>query len=119
MASASIEVKGRSTTNNVKDMNVTVYPDMILDSRKDFEGKEVTYKYLRGKLLGKGGFAKCFVGTLLPSKTLYALKIVAKSSLTKSRAKQKVTLSLKYILYKTFKLLTFLCIVASIGNQDS
>ena len=38
----------------------------------------------------QGGFAKCFLGTSLQSRTQYALKIVAKSSLVKPRAKQKV-----------------------------
>ena len=32
--------------------------------------------YSMGKLLGKGGFAICYAGQLLPSKQKYALKIV-------------------------------------------
>ena len=63
----------------------SVIPDIIEDRRKDSEGRIVSAKYVKGKLLGKGGFAKCFVGHLLPSKAPYALKIVAKSSVTKSR----------------------------------
>jgi hypothetical protein len=43
----------------------------------------------------QGGFAKCFLGTLIPSKQQYALKIVAKSTLAKTRAKQKVRLRVK------------------------
>ena len=38
----------------------------------------------------QGGFAKCFLGTMMPTKQPYALKIVAKSTLAKARAKQKV-----------------------------
>ena len=64
---------------------VLIHTDIIEDRRKDSEGRIVSAKYVKGKLLGKGGFAKCFVGHLLPSKAPYALKIVAKSSLTKSR----------------------------------
>ena len=94
-------------------------PDIIEERRKDAEGRVLSFKYLRGKLLGKvrhhrisintslfiksishispsatraeqGGFAKCFLGTSLQSKTQYALKIVAKNTLVKPRAKQKV-----------------------------
>ena len=59
--------------------------DIIEDRREDSEGRIVSAKYVKGNLLGKGGFAECFVGHLLPSKAPYALKIVAKSSVTKSR----------------------------------
>jgi polo-like kinase 1 len=45
---------------------------------------------MKGALLGKGGFAQVFVSTSLPSKEKYALKIVAKSTLTKPRARQKL-----------------------------
>jgi len=50
----------------------------------------VIKKYLKGKLLGKGGFAKCYEITPLDTKKLMAAKIIQKSTLTKSRAKQKV-----------------------------
>lgn len=65
-------------------------PDIIEDRQKGADGRTTITKYSRGKLLGKGGFAKCFLGTLIPSNHLYALKIVAKSTLAKTRAKQKV-----------------------------
>jgi len=41
-------------------------------------------------MLGKGGFAKCFEITNLENKKILAAKIIQKSSLTKSRARQKV-----------------------------
>jgi len=44
-------------------------------------------KYLKGKFLGKGGFAKCYEFNNLENKRLSAAKIIQKSSLTKSRAK--------------------------------
>jgi len=47
-------------------------------------------RYAKGKLLGKGGFAKCFEVTNLETKKVLAAKIIQKSSLTKSRARQKV-----------------------------
>ena len=69
----------------ILSLTLTICIDIIEDRRKDSEGRIVSAKYVKGKLLGKGGFAKCFVGHLLPSKAPYALKIVAKNSLTKSR----------------------------------
>lgn len=47
-------------------------------------------KYAKGKFLGKGGFAKCYEITNLDNKKVAAAKIIVKSSLTKSRARQKV-----------------------------
>eukprot|EP01038_Epipyxis_sp_PR26KG_P007940 gene7940-10774_t len=72
-----------------------IIPDVIEDRRKDTDGKVVINKYLRGRMLGKGGFAKVFLGSLVPSNTQYALKIVAKSSLIKHRAKHKLQSEIK------------------------
>ena len=52
-------------------------------------------KYTKGRLLGKGGFARCFEFTSLDSKKIYAAKVVQKSSLVKSRAKQKLISEIK------------------------
>lgn len=56
------------------------------------EGESVR-RYSKGRLLGKGGFAKCFEATNLDSKKVSAIKIVNKQTLKKSKAKQKVQLS--------------------------
>ena len=37
--------------------------------------------------MGKGGFAKCYEATNLETKKILAAKIIAKSSLTKNRAR--------------------------------
>lgn len=47
--------------------------------------------YKTGKLLGKGGFAVCYEGTILPSKTVYALKVV-KSVMSVKRMEDKVSM---------------------------
>lgn len=52
-------------------------------------------KYIKGKLLGKGGFAKCYEFTSVDTKKICAAKVVAKASLTKSRAKQKLISEIK------------------------
>jgi polo-like kinase 1 len=57
---------------------------------------ECQYKrYVKGKLLGKGGFAKCYELTNVDSKRLYAAKIIPKNTLTKNRARQKLISEIK------------------------
>ena len=43
--------------------------------------------YLKGRFLGKGGFAKCYEFTEVETKRIYAAKIIPKASLKKKRAK--------------------------------
>ena len=63
----------------------------IIEHRKRPCGDGYTvHKYLRGKLLGKGGFAKVYKATSLDTNKEYAVKIVPKANLVKSRARQKV-----------------------------
>lgn len=89
MSAAMLDVRPASAPEGKGDPHAGI-PEIIEERRRDSRGDITTTKYHRGKLLGKGGFAKCFVGTLLPNKTLYALKIVAKTTIAKPRAKQKV-----------------------------
>jgi len=44
-------------------------------------------KYLKGRLLGKGGFAKCYEFTCCDTKKIYAAKVVARSSKGRKRKK--------------------------------
>lgn len=41
-------------------------------------------------MLGKGGFARCYEAINIETKKSYAMKIVNKMTLKKSKAKQKV-----------------------------
>ena len=50
-------------------------------------GEAAIKRYQRGKFLGKGGFAKCYEATNLETKKVMAAKIIAKSSLTRNRAR--------------------------------
>jgi len=67
-------------------------PDsIIIEHRKRPSGEGYTvHKYMRGKLLGKGGFAKVYQVTSLDTNKIYAAKIVPKANLFKNRARQKV-----------------------------
>lgn len=50
-------------------------------------GETIVRKYIKGKQLGKGGFARCYEFTNLETKKLMAAKIIQKSTLTRTRAK--------------------------------
>lgn len=52
-----------------------------------YNGDVYVKKYQWGRFLGKGGFAKCYEFTNLDNKRVSAAKVIAKTSLTKSRAK--------------------------------
>lgn len=62
-------------------------PQMVEERVVKFNGEIFVRKYLKGKFLGKGGFAKCYEFNNLENKRISAAKIIQKSSLTKSRAK--------------------------------
>lgn len=73
--------------------------EIIEETHKDSTGKLFTRKFIKGRLLGKGGFAKVFLAHSLPNKTPYAFKIVQKSSLVKDRARRKVSIHFHYLKY--------------------
>lgn len=64
---------------------------IIEEKRKKANGDGYTlHRYLRGRLLGKGGFAKVYLCTAMDTNKTYAIKIVPKANLVKARARQKV-----------------------------
>ena len=52
-------------------------------------------KYIKGRLLGKGGFAKCYEFINQETEHSSAAKVIPKKSLVKSRAKQKLISEIK------------------------
>lgn len=62
-------------------------PQIIEEKIVKHNGEVMIRKYIKGKFLGKGGFAKCYEFVSQDTKTITAAKVVQKSSLTKSRAK--------------------------------
>ena len=73
------------TGNQIVEERVTLKPS----------GETVVKKYLKGKQIGKGGFAKAYEMTCLETKKLMAAKVIHKSTLTRSRAKQKLMSEIK------------------------
>ena len=68
----------------------------IVEHRKKASGDGYTvHRYIRGRLLGKGGFAKVYWCTSLDTNRHYAVKIVPKANLVKSRARQKLQAEIK------------------------
>lgn len=60
---------------------------MVEEKVVRFNGDICIKRYIRGKFLGKGGFAKCYEFTNQETKRISAAKIIDKTTLTKSRAK--------------------------------
>lgn len=58
-------------------------------------GDAITKKYTKGKFLGKGGFAKCYEFTNMENNKVMAAKIIPKSTLKKSRHRQKLLSEIK------------------------
>jgi len=64
---------------------------MLEEKRRKANGDGYTiHRYLRGRMLGKGGFAKVYMCTALDTNKNYAVKVVPKANLVKTRARQKV-----------------------------
>ena len=76
-------------------MMTEVNQEEIEERVQKFNGEEVVKKYIKGKLLGKGGFAKCFELKCLSNKKTYAVKIISKASMTKQSAKTKLKSEIK------------------------
>ena len=89
--SQSTKDKESSSTKQEPDANAAVVEEKIITVTGDVQIR----KYYKGRLLGKGGFAKCYEFTCSENKKIFAAKVVAKSGLVKSRAKQKLISEIK------------------------
>lgn len=69
--------------------------NLVHERIKKKGGEVIIRNWVKGRFLGKGGFAKCYEFTNDESKKVYAAKIILKSSLTKKRAKQKLISEIK------------------------
>lgn len=65
---------------------------IVIEERRRRTGGDgyTTHRYVRGRMLGKGGFAKVYHCTSMDTGKNYAVKIVPKANLVKARARQKV-----------------------------
>ncbi|MCQ2818294.1 MAG: CDC5/polo family serine/threonine-protein kinase [archaeon] len=81
--------------NNDKDRQDTSNQCIVEEKISKATGETQIRKYSKGRLLGKGGFAKCYEFRNLETQQITAAKVIAKSSLVKSRAKQKLISEIK------------------------
>ena len=92
-AQAQQQVTSAAQQNNQAPVN-TIVEEKITK----YNGEVQIRRYLKGKFLGKGGFAKCYEFQALdPPKgaPILAAKVVCKETLVKSRAKQKLMSEIK------------------------
>lgn len=83
-----------SSSGPVIQSNIVQQNTIIEEKFKDGSGFS-TRRYIKGKFLGKGGFAKCWEFINADTNYVHAAKIIEKKSLTKSRAKQKLMSEIK------------------------
>jgi len=72
------------------DLKASDNPDPVIiieEKNSKANGETLIRKYVRGKLLGKGGFAKCYEITNIENKKTQAAKIIPKNTLGKNRAR--------------------------------
>lgn len=100
-AAAAAAPKPKSSSSSSGRQKPQVVPEdheeiEIVEHRKKASGDGYTvHRYIRGRLLGKGGFAKVYWCTSLDTNRHYAVKIVPKANLVKSRARQKLQAEIK------------------------
>ena len=85
------ENKNEETTNIIEEIDDNVIIEKIPTNNKEFHIK----KYKKIRLLGKGGFARCYELFEEDTHKSYAVKIIKKTSLIKSRTKQKLISEIK------------------------
>lgn len=84
----------KNTSSKAKDTKDEEYV-IVEEKVVKYNGEIAVKRYQRGRFLGKGGFARCYEFQNLDTKKISAAKVIAKSSLTKSRAKQKLMSEIK------------------------
>lgn len=68
---------------------------IIEEKIMDQQGETQIRKYIKGRFLGKGGFARCYEFTNVETREVFAAKIIPKSTLTKNRHRQKMISEIK------------------------
>ena len=74
---------------NLEDLSTI--EEIITISNKNSKKRE----YMKGRFLGKGGFAKCYELICKDNNKIFAAKIIAKSSIKSERQKQKLITEIK------------------------
>ena len=81
----------RRKTHKETEGKETLVEEMVVQPT----GENFARYYRKGQFLGKGGFARVYEFACLDNRKVYAGKVIAKSTLKKPRAKQKVMSEIK------------------------
>ena len=77
----------KESSNKIEpNENVEIVENKIIGKTGDIQ----IIRYSKGRFLGKGGYAECYEFTCMENKKVFAVKVIAKDSLKKSRAKSKL-----------------------------
>lgn len=85
----SVTSRSRSSLDSVDK------PCVVEEHCAKGNGETLVRRYNKGRFLGKGGFARCYEMTSIENSQVFAAKVIAKDTLTKSRAKQKLMSEIK------------------------
>ena len=77
----------------IKDVELT--RTEIEEKINDPHSQQKTRKYTRGKLLGRGGFARCYEFICQDNNKVFAAKVINKENLSTERQKQKLRTEIK------------------------
>jgi len=95
-SSSVLSASGRTASSSTVSNKSSAENIIIEEKRRKASGDGYTvHRYLRGRMLGKGGFAKVYLCTALDTSKTYAVKIVPKANLVKARARQKLQAEIK------------------------
>ena len=83
----------RANSNAFQKRNEIIIEQLKLKSNSS--EKEKLRKYIKGKLLGKGGFAKCYELICKENNKVFAAKMISRSSITTERLRQKLLSEIK------------------------
>ena len=83
----------RKNGPKIKDAGLT--GTEIEEKINDLHSQQKTSKYTRGKLLGRGGFARCYEFICQDNNNVFAAKVINKENLSTERQKQKLRKEIK------------------------
>ena len=86
-------MKGKEVRPRIKDFELTL--SEIEEKISDAHSNQKIRKYTKGKLLGRGGFARCYEFICQDNNKIFAAKVINKQNLNTERQKQKLRTEIK------------------------
>ena len=82
-------------TNNILSPPKNIDPNIIEETIPVAKGESKRRQYIKGRFLGKGGFAKCYELICKDNNKTFAAKMISKSSIKSERQRQKLITEIK------------------------